>query len=165
MQLLLEAGVDVNHNDPVYYAVSNGHKEVVELLYTVVGKGKAKAFVPDLLHEGEIFKRLARLQRTAVLVYLGNINLKEWYYLDVGVRIQHILLMSWGGNLADENESMKDPSELQKEIKRTVAEIGRAGVNQMDVRSLNLLWNREAQRVMLIDFERAAVTKLRTEYS
>ncbi len=29
----------------------------------------------------------------------------------------------------------------------------------MDIRSPNLLWNKEAQRVMLIDFERAAVTK------
>jgi len=29
----------------------------------------------------------------------------------------------------------------------------------MDVRPPNLLWNREAQRVILIDFERAAMAK------
>ena len=36
-----------------------------------------------------------------------------------------------------------------------MAEVRRAGIDQMDVRSPNLLWNQEAQRVMLIDFERA----------
>jgi hypothetical protein len=127
--------------------------------YTVVGKGTVKAFMPDLLHEGKIYQRLTRLQGTAVPVYLENINLIEWYYPDVRVRILHMLLMSWGSNLAEEDESIKDSSEVQKEIKRTMTEVRRAGVDQMDVRSSNLLWNREAQRVMLIDFERAAMAK------
>jgi len=123
--------------------------------YTVVGKGTVKAFMPDLLHEGKIYQRLARLQGTAVPVYLGNIDLTEWYYLDVGVRIRHMLLMSWGGNLADEDESVKGWQGLQREIRRTVAEVRKAGVDQIDERPPNILWNGERKRVMLIDFERA----------
>ena len=127
--------------------------------YVFVGKGTVQAFVPDLLHEGKIYRRLAKLQGTAVPVYLGNIDLKEWYYLDVGVRILHMLLMSWGGDLADEDEAMRNTPELRRGVQQTVAEVQRAGIDQMDVRSPNLLWNREAQRVMLIDFERAALIK------
>jgi predicted acylesterase/phospholipase RssA len=94
-------------------------------------------------------------------VYLGNIDLLEWYNLDLGVRILHMLLMSWGGEAADEDEAVKGMAGMQEEIQRTVAEVRRAGVDQMDVRSPNLLWNREAQRVMLIDFERAHAAKKR----
>jgi hypothetical protein len=122
--------------------------------YVFVGKGTVQAFVPDLLHEGKVYRQLKDLQGTAVPVYLGNIDLVEWYYLDVGVRILHMLLMSWGGNLAEQDETV-NTAELPKWIQQTVAEVRRAGIDQMDVRSPNLLWNQEAQRVMLIDFERA----------
>ncbi len=154
---------DLDHNcDPLGLQGARGALFKVTLAshgYVFVGKGTVQAFVPDLRHEGDVYRRLATLQGAVVPVCLGNIDLTEWYYLDVGVRILHMLLMSWGGNLADEDESMKDSSELQKEIKRTVTEVRRAGVDQMDVRPPNLLWNREAQRVMLIDFERAAMTQ------
>ena len=102
-----------------------------------------------------MYRRLAKLQGTAVPVYLGNIDLTEWYYLDVGVRILHMLLMSWGGELADEDKSVKGWQGLQREIRRTVAEVRSAGVDQSDERPPNMLWNRERKRVMLIDFERA----------
>ena len=35
-----------------------------------------------------------------------------------------------------------------------MAEVRRAGIDQIDIQSPNLLWNQEEQRVMLIDFER-----------
>ena len=120
-----------------------------------MGKGTVQAFVPDLRHERDVYRRLAKLQGTVVPVCLGNIDLTEWYYLDVGVRILHMLLMSWGGELIDEDESVKGWQGLQLEIRRTVAEVRKAGVDQSDERPPNMLWNREQKRVMLIDFERA----------
>lgn len=123
--------------------------------YVFVGKGTVQAFVPDLLHEGNVYRRLERLQGTVVPVYLGNISLTEWYYLAVGVRILHMLLMSWGGELADDDETVKDWHGLQQEIQRTVAEIRNEGIDQADLRLPNILWNRERKRAMLIDFERA----------
>lgn len=83
--------------------------------YVFVGKGTVQAFVPDLLHEGKIYRRLTKLQGTAVPLYLGNIDLDQWYYLDLGVRILHMLLMSWGCDPADEDEAMKTHPNFKKE--------------------------------------------------
>ena len=150
---------DLDHNcEPLGLQGARGALFKVTLVshgYVLVGKGTVQAFVPDLRHEGDVYRRLAKLQGVVVPVCLGNINLTEWYYLDVGVRILHMLLMSWGGELADEDESVKGWQGLQREIRRTVAEVRRAGVDQSDERPPNILWNRERKRAMLIDFERA----------
>lgn len=59
--------------------------------YVFVGKGTVYAFV---LHEGCIYERLELLQGTAIPIHLGNIDLIEKYYLDLGVVIRHMLSMS-----------------------------------------------------------------------
>ncbi len=124
---------DLDHNcEPLGLQGARGALFKVTLVshgYVLVGKGTVQAFVPDLRHEGDVYRRLAKLQGVVVPVCLGNIDLTEWYYLDVGVRILHMLLMSWGGELADEDESVKGWQGLQREIRRTVAEVRRAGVD------------------------------------
>ncbi|MCJ1282377.1 hypothetical protein MMC26_001700 [Xylographa opegraphella] len=120
--------------------------------YVFVGKGTVKAFVSDLKKEGAMYRQMAAIQGTAVPVYLGNVDLLEWYDLDLNVRILHMLLMSWGG---DEVGTLGRLPWLHSEIQRTVAQVGLEGVNHLDIRSPNILWNREVKRVMLIDFERA----------
>jgi hypothetical protein len=57
-------------------------------------KGHGGSFLPDLRHEGQMYKLLRRVQGSATPVCLGNIDLKKTYYLDVGVRIIHVLLLS-----------------------------------------------------------------------
>ena len=150
---------DLDHNcEPLGLQGARGALFKVTLVshgYVFVGKGTVQAFVPDLRHEGDIYRRLAKLQGAVVPVYLGNIDLAESYNLDFGVEILHILLMSWAGELADNDESVKGWQGLQREIRRTVAEVRRAGVDQSDERPPNMLWNKERKRVMLIDFERA----------
>jgi len=150
---------DLDHNcEPLGLQGARGALFQVTLAshgYVFVGKGTVQAFVPDLRHEGNVYRRLAKLQGTVVPVCLGNIDLTESYNLDFGVEILHMLLMSWGGELADEDESVKGWQGLQREIRRTVAEVRREGVDQSDERPPNILWNREQKRVMLIDFERA----------
>lgn len=116
--------------------------------YVFVGKGTVKWYVRALLHEGAVYKRLETLQGIAVPVYLGNIDLLEKYYLAVGVKIRHMLLLSWGGHMIGWENYGED-------VRRTVQEVTEAGVAQSDVRDPNLLWNEERKRVMLIDFERA----------
>jgi hypothetical protein len=64
--------------------------------YTLVGKGTVEAFMPDLRHEGQIYQRLDAIQGECIPVYLGNIDLLKVYYLDIGVRIQHMLKLSTG---------------------------------------------------------------------
>jgi tRNA A-37 threonylcarbamoyl transferase component Bud32 len=119
-----------------------------------LGKGTVEVFVRDLQHEGRIYQRLKSLQGMVIPVYLGNIDLPKIYYLDVGVRIQHMMLMSWVGEEAKGSTALGHEY-LKKQIQTSTEEIRRAGVMHGDVRSPNILWSQERQRVMLIDFERA----------
>ncbi len=94
---------DLNHNcEPLGLQGARGALFKVTLTshgYVFVGKGTVQAFVPDLRHEGEIYQQITKLQGVLVPVYLGSIDLAEWYYLNLGVRILHMLLMSWGGKI------------------------------------------------------------------
>ncbi|KAK9584966.1 hypothetical protein V6Z90_007485 [Aspergillus fumigatus] len=50
---------------------------------------------------------------------------------------------------------------LNEHIALTKAEIQEASVEHLDQRPANMLWNAEAQRVMFIDFGRAAINEKR----
>ena len=118
--------------------------------YIFVAKGTVRAFVPDMSHEAKVYRHLKLLQGKAIPVCFGYIRLKRRYYLDFGVKICHMLLLSWGGKEIDNGMTDKN-----RETQKTVWEVLKAGIDQMDVRSPNLLWNEERQRIVLIDFERA----------
>jgi hypothetical protein len=62
--------------------------------YTFVAKGTVTAFKADLKHEGLVYRHLSEVQGELIPVYLENISLVHPYFLDVGVRIVHMLLMS-----------------------------------------------------------------------
>ena len=62
--------------------------------YTFVAKGTVTAFEAKLKHEGLVYQHLDVVQGDLVPVYLGNISLVCPYFLDVRVRIVHILLIS-----------------------------------------------------------------------
>ncbi|MCJ1241482.1 hypothetical protein MMC14_009487, partial [Varicellaria rhodocarpa] len=129
--------------------------------YVLVAKGTVRAFVPDMLYEAQVYRCLETLQGTAIPVCFGYIRLRSRYYLTLGVKIRHMLLMSWGGEMIDDKIA-----EDHYEVQKTVQEVLQAGINQADLRSANLLWNEERRRIMLIDFERAtAVVTLRKPLS
>jgi hypothetical protein len=58
--------------------------------YIFASKGMAEAFLSDLLHEGQVYKSLRRVQHSPTPVCLGNIDLKRTYYLDVGAKTIYI---------------------------------------------------------------------------
>lgn len=66
------------------------------------------------------------------------------------------LLMAWGGKALKEDERS-----FKNEIDRTRSEISGAGIEHLDERAPNMLWNEEVQRVMFVDFGRARVTRRR----
>lgn len=107
--------------------------------YVFVGKGTVWTFVPDLIHEEHICERMKPLQGTAIPVYLGNMDLLEWYNLDFGTRILHMMFMSYGGQcILDGHVAKTLPSAtLQAEIARTKDEVRRCGVDQQDYREPN----------------------------
>lgn len=93
------------------------------------------------------------------------------YFLDVGVRIIHMLLMSWAGEEAtsghilnsglfsEQISNMKHLFPLREATDRAVNELRQHGVDHRNARRPNVLWNEENGRVMMIDFERSRVVE------
>lgn len=67
--------------------------------YTVVAKGTVPAFVQDLRHEAEVYRRLQAIQGIYMPICLRAADLVYPYYYDFRVRIVHIIFLSWGGEI------------------------------------------------------------------
>ena len=129
--------------------------------YTFVAKGTVLAFKSDLQHEGSIYRHLEPLQGQLIPVYLGNISLTHPYFLAVGVRIIHMLLLSYGGEEVDHDAMARLGKSLPAERRRVEAKMVAWKVEHGDIREANLLWNEEVGGVMVIDFERSEIRKKR----
>ena len=129
--------------------------------YTVVGKGTVLAFVKDLRHEAEVYRRLTTLQGVHVPICLGSIDLDSPYYYDARICIVHLMLLSWAGECLDGSKTSTgtDGQRWTSDLVRAVNAIHGAGVLHRDIRIPNLLWNEETKRVIVIDFERADIVK------
>ncbi|KAH6667473.1 hypothetical protein B0J14DRAFT_489782 [Halenospora varia] len=127
--------------------------------YTFVAKGTVTAFKAKLKHEGLVYRQLNEVQGELIPVYLGNISLVRHYFLDVGVRIVHMLLLSWAGEQARKDLMLAMGRDLAAETSRAVTKMLDCGVEHRDVRPPNVLWNPEIRNVVLIDFERSEILK------
>ncbi|KAF7879510.1 hypothetical protein EAF04_000706 [Stromatinia cepivora] len=125
--------------------------------YTVAAKGTVAAFVKDLEHERQVYRRLWRMQGILVPVCLGSIDLAHPYYYDIGVQIVHMMILSWAGERLDGNMVLKhvDQKRLDTLVKQSIEEVHHAGILHGDLRIPNILWNTEIDGIMLIDFERS----------
>ena len=68
-----------------------------------------------------------------VPVYLGNMDLNRTYYLDVGVRIIHMLYMAWGGECLYYNTLSIPHAVFEKEKQRLFEEIIRLNILHNDI--------------------------------
>ncbi|KAH8751831.1 hypothetical protein BGZ57DRAFT_934347 [Hyaloscypha finlandica] len=127
--------------------------------YTFVAKGTVTAFKAKLRHECLVYRHLDKVQGELIPVYLGNIPLVRPYFLDVGVRIIHMLLMSWAGEQARKDWMLTIGRDLATETSAVVTKILDCGVEHRDVRPPNVLWNPEIRNVVLVDFERSEILK------
>jgi hypothetical protein len=98
---------------------------------------------------------LDEVQGELIPVYLGNISLVRPYFLDIGVRPVHILLMSWAGEQARKDLMLAMRWDLAVETSRAVTKMLDSGVEHRDVRPPTVLWNPEIRNVVLVDFEPA----------
>ena len=117
--------------------------------YTFVAKGTSDHFSSCLEHEAAVYEHLKSFQGQAIPVCFGIFRLRQKYYLQPGIVISHMLLLSWGG------AAVRDWKEHYASRCMLIHEIRKAGVEQGDERDPNFLWNEEIQRLVLIDFERA----------
>jgi hypothetical protein len=127
--------------------------------YTFVAKGTVTAFKAKLKHEGSVYRHLDEVQGELIPVYLGNISLICPYFLDFGVKIVHILLMSWAGEQARKDMIQAIGRDLVAETSRAVTKLLSCGVNHRDIQPPNVLWNLEIRNVMLVDFERSEILR------
>ncbi|KAG5756711.1 hypothetical protein H9Q70_000689 [Fusarium xylarioides] len=131
--------------------------------YTFLSKGTVRAFVSDLTHEAAVYDRLSPLQGRNVPVFLGAIDLRsinKVYYYFHRVYVVHMTLLSWGGDgLIDAWESSDAPKNLEKMAIASLRATHQDGVIHRDVRLENMLFNREVNTVMMIDFERASLVQ------
>jgi hypothetical protein len=127
--------------------------------YTFVAKGTVAAFKANLKHEGLVYRHLEKVQGELIPVYLGNISLVRPYFLDFGVRIVHMLLMSWAGEQARKDLMQAMGLDLAVETSGAVTKMLDCGVGHGDVRPPNVLWNPEIRNVVLVDFERSEILK------
>jgi hypothetical protein len=127
--------------------------------YTFVAKGTVIAFKAKLKHEGLVYEHLDNVQGELIPVYLGYISLVRPYFLDLGVRIVQMLLMSWAGEQARKDLMLTMGRDLAAETSGAVTKMLDCGVEHRDVRPPNVLWNPEIRNVVLVDFERSEILK------
>jgi len=109
-----------------------------------------------LEHETRIYAQLETLQGSAIPVHLGLIDMGIGYILPGAEFITHMMMMSWGGELAI---SVKDHSELWAAKARSFNEIRALGVVHGDRSEANTLWNAECGRALIIDFDHASIVE------
>jgi serine/threonine protein kinase len=117
------------------------------------------AFEAKLKHEGLVYQHLDEVQGELIPVYLGNISLVHPYFLNVAVRIVHMLLMSWAGEQARKDLLLTIGRDLAVETSWAVTKMLGCGVEHRDIRPPNVLWNPEIRNVVLVDFERSEILK------
>ncbi|KAJ4312111.1 hypothetical protein N0V84_010089 [Fusarium piperis] len=132
--------------------------------YTFVGKGSLPGCNELLAHESFIYARLEKLQGEVVPVHLGLVQLDWGYILPGAVRVHHMMLMSWGGETVNRETKGPVATNLPAEVQRSSRDIWAEGVNHGDERDANRLWNDERHRVMIIDFDHAALVRLKNKH-
>jgi hypothetical protein len=119
--------------------------------YTFVGKGTGSWLEPCLVREADVYGHLHRLQSQTLPVLLGSLDLAPPVEPYRGVKLEHMLFLLWGGVEAWRVDVPH--MRLHQEIDRSLLELRREGMRHGDVVNRNILWNKELQWAMIIDFE------------
>ncbi|KAJ5550879.1 hypothetical protein N7461_005577 [Penicillium sp. DV-2018c] len=117
--------------------------------YTVIGKGTTSyLWTKYVSREAKVYRILRKVQGYAVPVFLGKLDLAKIYF-HCGGHIRHMLVMGWAG---ESIAKLERTPELTREIERSENEVRALGVQHLDLRDDNILWNGQLGRAMIIDF-------------
>ncbi|KAI4118321.1 MAG: hypothetical protein LQ345_001605 [Seirophora villosa] len=121
--------------------------------YTLVGKGTTSDFIVDSKREGRVYHHLKARQGKTIPVYLGNIDLVlPW--IGGGMDIIHMLLMSFAGQCVLQDSGSRDIRAVAQDAARFDEECLRIGALHRDTLFRNIMWNKETQNLMFVDFDR-----------
>ncbi|KAF1809208.1 hypothetical protein P152DRAFT_172672 [Eremomyces bilateralis CBS 781.70] len=122
--------------------------------YTIAAK--ATDFAHRLKHEATLYDSLRPIQGSGIVpVYLGNIDLSTPYYYEGIAKLDHMMLMSFGGELLSTHLTTENRPRILRLIRSSIQAVASLGIVHNDLALRNMLWNEETGKVMLIDFERA----------
>jgi len=128
--------------------------------YTLVAKGVVADDQEYLQRELQIYDKLVSLQGVHVPVCCGLVHLELPFYYD-GSELRHLLLMSWAGRplmsvTRNEVSSGQSRHFLQDSVQALRA-IHEQRVLHHDVFPRNMVYDKNSERLMMIDFERSEV--------
>jgi hypothetical protein len=129
--------------------------------YTFVGKGAPIEFVKCSKHEELVYSRLKKIQGIYVPVLLGSLFLRRPFSYDGIAEIVHLMFMSYAGRTLAKRHEI-DQNQLILHAENSLHAIHRLDVLHSDPIPGNMIWNKENDRVMFINFERAKFQKRRT---
>ncbi|KAI9760858.1 MAG: hypothetical protein M1840_002191 [Geoglossum simile] len=171
---------------PIYYHISS-HAGFLKISlrgygYTVIAKGVHSSLEYQLRWEEEIYETLGqRKARAGGWGWCGGVVVVEreehGYYYDIGMKLMRFLILSHSGLALDPRifhpivgkcppRPPLDPREQERVVeqaKESMREIHRRGVLHRDVRPPNLVWDKRAGRVRVIDFGRGEVVMRETD--
>ena len=127
--------------------------------YTMIGKGTPPWYVPDLEKERAVYSHLGEIQGNVVPVCLGAIHLQRRYFYHPDVPIFYWLLLSFAGKCLQWPEY----EARQSDVNALRGELSRRGISHGDLSPDNVLWDEVAQKLMVVDFERAITRVVRRE--
>lgn len=92
--------------------------------YTFVAKGTVEAFIHSKAKAcGASLPASGSRPGELILVYLGNISLMNPYFLGFGVRIMHMLLISWAGEQAQQNLMSRMSLDIEVETNQVLTKL------------------------------------------
>ncbi|KAF3029606.1 hypothetical protein E8E12_000161 [Didymella heteroderae] len=128
--------------------------------YTVVAKATPIWFTKRLEQEAAIYKRLGPIQGTHVPVYLGSIDMEKPYRYEGIADLERMMFLSYGGKRLDkllDDLTGTDKLLIAEQLDKSTKAIHSLRVLHTDLELRNMLWDKDRQQLMVIDFERAQV--------
>ncbi|PWY88320.1 hypothetical protein BO70DRAFT_359760 [Aspergillus heteromorphus CBS 117.55] len=125
--------------------------------YTVPAKCTISEFSNHLRHEAAVYHKLRSLQGICIPLHLGTIELVHPYSYDGIAYLKHMMLLSPGGQ--SPGLALREMSRdcLEAKMKESLSQMHRLNVFHKDPAPRNWFYNRESEKVVFIDFERAEI--------
>ncbi|KAI7490417.1 hypothetical protein KC351_g651 [Hortaea werneckii] len=143
-------------------ATSRGMQPDQSCVHGLHGKGTTSALWNVVAREAQFYQILRPAQSSAIPVFLGELDMKQTFYLHGAGEIQHMLLMAWGGEPPTKLQWDECPN-VRKALKTSHAQIWHLGVRHGDLRRANVFWNEELNRMLVIDFHKSTLIKEQAE--
>ncbi|KAM4067886.1 lipopolysaccharide kinase [Hirsutella rhossiliensis] len=155
-QLATDRGRDADCT-PLHLSGSRGSLFKVRLSshgYTLVAKGVEDLDLICLQHEQDIYDRLRTIQGKHVPVCVGTVDLVLPYYYNCGVYVRFMFL-SWAGQPLHRSPEQLAKTDMDAAVGTIFKALHRLRVLHRDAEPRNIVYNAEAGRLMVIDFERS----------